>query len=427
MSEADLAAVWARSLDELAEMHIEPAQRAWLQLTRPLGLVENTALIATPNEFVKEQLETRLRSLITNALSRELGRSIQLAVTVDPAVISSLPSPDRDRDLDRGRDLGGRDGTGLGQPGTDRGQPAGPGGGPPMDHRHGQEPDAPLSAGGLGAGGLSAGGLSSGGIDPVTGRPRPMSTPGQLGQGPGPGFGALGTGPGHGHSSGLGPQGGLASAPPRPDEAQPEVHLRDLRHRLQQPVCPRCRRRGRRSSRQGLQPALRLRRLRAGQDAPAARDRPLRAEPLSGHPRALRELGRVHQRFHQHDPRRQAGRLPPPLPRRGRPPGGRHPVPGEQGRNPGGVLPHVQHPAQRQQADRHLQRPCAEAPGHPGGQAAQPVRVGPADRRPAARAGDPDRDPPQEGRPGTASTRRPRPWSTSPAASPPTSANSRAP
>ena len=109
MSEADLAAVWARSLDELAEMHIEPAQRAWLQLTRPLGLVENTALIATPNEFVKEQLETRLRSLITNALSRELGRSIQLAVTVDPAVISSLPSPDRDRDLDRGRDLGGRD------------------------------------------------------------------------------------------------------------------------------------------------------------------------------------------------------------------------------------------------------------------------------------------------------------------------------
>jgi chromosomal replication initiator protein len=222
MSEADLAAVWARSLDELAEMHIEPAQRAWLQLTRPLGLVENTALIATPNEFVKEQLETRLRSLITNALSRELGRSIQLAVTVDPAVISSLPSPDRDRDLDRGRDLGGRDGTGLGQPGTDRGQPSGPGGGPPLDHRHGQEPDAPLSAGGLGAGGLgagglSAGGLSSGGIDPVTGHPRPMSTTGQPGQGPG--LGALGTGPGHGLGSGLGPQGGLAGVP-RPGQTR---------------------------------------------------------------------------------------------------------------------------------------------------------------------------------------------------------------
>jgi chromosomal replication initiator protein len=88
MSETDLAEVWARSLDELAGMQIEPAHRAWLQLTRPLGLVENTALIATPNEFVKEQLETRLRALITNTLSRELGRSIQLAVTVDPTAVS---------------------------------------------------------------------------------------------------------------------------------------------------------------------------------------------------------------------------------------------------------------------------------------------------------------------------------------------------
>src|SRR5947207_13255860 len=107
MSQADLAEVWARSLEELSDLQIEPHQRAWLRLTRPLGLVENTALIATPNEFVKEQLETRLRGLITHALSREFGRSIQLAVTVDPAVISSLPS--LDRDLDRGRDLGGRD------------------------------------------------------------------------------------------------------------------------------------------------------------------------------------------------------------------------------------------------------------------------------------------------------------------------------
>jgi chromosomal replication initiator protein len=91
MSETDLAEVWARSLAELADMQIEPHQRAWLQLTRPLGLVENTALIATPNEFVKEQLETRLRALITNALSRELGRSIQLAVTIDPVAAAGPP------------------------------------------------------------------------------------------------------------------------------------------------------------------------------------------------------------------------------------------------------------------------------------------------------------------------------------------------
>jgi len=94
MSQADLAEVWARSLEELSDLQIEPHQRAWLRLTRPLGLVENTALIATPNEFVKEQLETRLRGLITHALSREFGRSIQLAVTVDPATAAGgIPEP----------------------------------------------------------------------------------------------------------------------------------------------------------------------------------------------------------------------------------------------------------------------------------------------------------------------------------------------
>ena len=85
MANSDLAEVWARSLDGLADLQIQPHQRAWLKLTRPLGLVENTALIATPNEFVKEQLETRLRALVTQALSQQLGRDIQLAVTVDPA------------------------------------------------------------------------------------------------------------------------------------------------------------------------------------------------------------------------------------------------------------------------------------------------------------------------------------------------------
>jgi chromosomal replication initiator protein len=94
VSDTDLAEIWARSLNDLADMQIEPYQRAWLQLTRPLGLVENTALIATPNEFAKDQLENRLRSLITNALSRELGRSIQLAVIIDPAVTAAMPPAD---------------------------------------------------------------------------------------------------------------------------------------------------------------------------------------------------------------------------------------------------------------------------------------------------------------------------------------------
>ena len=95
MGDLDLAQVWARSLKGLAEMHVGPSQLAWLkpELTRPLGLVEDTVLIATPNAFVKEQLETRLRPLVIHALSRELGRPIQLAVTVDPRPASPQDQP----------------------------------------------------------------------------------------------------------------------------------------------------------------------------------------------------------------------------------------------------------------------------------------------------------------------------------------------
>ena len=93
MSDVDLAEVWARSLDGLSEMGLPPSQLAWLRLTRPLGLVENTALIATPNPFVKEYLETKLRPLVIHALSKELGRPIQIAVTVDPSPVAPPEQP----------------------------------------------------------------------------------------------------------------------------------------------------------------------------------------------------------------------------------------------------------------------------------------------------------------------------------------------
>jgi chromosomal replication initiator protein len=93
VSDVDLAEVWTRALDGLAGMGLQASQLAWLRLTRPLGLVENTALIATPNPFVKEYLETKLRPLVIHALSKELGRPIQIAVTVDPSPVAPPEQP----------------------------------------------------------------------------------------------------------------------------------------------------------------------------------------------------------------------------------------------------------------------------------------------------------------------------------------------
>jgi chromosomal replication initiator protein len=80
----DLVAVWQRSVESLGEGALSPQNRAWIEQTRPLGLVEDTALLAAPNEFTKELLDTRYRPLIAEALSGQLGRQIRVAVTVEP-------------------------------------------------------------------------------------------------------------------------------------------------------------------------------------------------------------------------------------------------------------------------------------------------------------------------------------------------------
>lgn len=84
--DADLTEPWARAVASLAESSLTPQQRAFVSLTRPLGLVEGTALIAAPNDFTKDVLETRLRPLVTAALAAELGHDVRLAVTVDPTI-----------------------------------------------------------------------------------------------------------------------------------------------------------------------------------------------------------------------------------------------------------------------------------------------------------------------------------------------------
>ena len=89
----DLESLWAHAIDGLADSTVTPQQRAWLRNTRALGLLDGTALLAAPNEFTKDVLETRLRPMITTALSELLGRDIRVAVTVEAA-------PDRDDTLD---------------------------------------------------------------------------------------------------------------------------------------------------------------------------------------------------------------------------------------------------------------------------------------------------------------------------------------
>ncbi|MEO7263167.1 MAG: DnaA/Hda family protein, partial [Jatrophihabitantaceae bacterium] len=89
---ADLADVWHRAINQLDDPSVRPHQRAWLSLTRPIGLLEDTALLAAPNTYAKDYLENNLRPLITATLSEALGRDINVAVTIQPMEPGDRPS-----------------------------------------------------------------------------------------------------------------------------------------------------------------------------------------------------------------------------------------------------------------------------------------------------------------------------------------------
>jgi chromosomal replication initiator protein len=96
---AELVSVWNRARQRFDDPSIRPQQKAWIGLTRPLGLVEDTALLAAPNDFAKDYLENRLRPLIASVLSEELGRDIRVAVTVQSPDEQVEARPEQESDL----------------------------------------------------------------------------------------------------------------------------------------------------------------------------------------------------------------------------------------------------------------------------------------------------------------------------------------
>ncbi|MEU1512465.1 chromosomal replication initiator protein DnaA [Streptomyces sp. NPDC005811] len=93
---ADLAAVWPRVLEQLLGegrgQGVEAKDEHWIRRCQPLALVADTALLAVPNEFAKGVLEGRLAPIVSETLSRECGRPIRIAITVDDSV-GEPPAP----------------------------------------------------------------------------------------------------------------------------------------------------------------------------------------------------------------------------------------------------------------------------------------------------------------------------------------------
>ena len=118
--EIELADLWDRVIEHVSLG--EPQHRAFLTMTKPLGLIQSDGgitnlLVAAPNVFAKDVLESRLRIVVNEVLTRELGDKTNIAVMVDesleladhpaPTVVIE-PTPTRPGTGREGSDLGAR-------------------------------------------------------------------------------------------------------------------------------------------------------------------------------------------------------------------------------------------------------------------------------------------------------------------------------
>ena len=101
-----------------------PAQdRAFIGMAGPLALVQNKIILAVPNDFTKDILETRLRPAIETALAEVAGEDISMHVIVDPDHAQPVDEHEADAQADAtyAEEPSPRPGSGAPTPRTDDG------------------------------------------------------------------------------------------------------------------------------------------------------------------------------------------------------------------------------------------------------------------------------------------------------------------
>ena len=82
LAQVDLQKLWEQVISAVST----PQYAAFLTRTKPLGLLPgedgSNLLLSAPDLFTKDVLETRLRAILTEELTNQLGEKINIAVTV---------------------------------------------------------------------------------------------------------------------------------------------------------------------------------------------------------------------------------------------------------------------------------------------------------------------------------------------------------
>jgi chromosomal replication initiator protein len=93
-AEVDYNRVWQDTIHHLDGQGVAQRQRAFLVLSRLVGVLQNLAIIVTPNPMTKGVIEDQIGSAVREALTEQLGVEIaQLSVSVDEKLGESYPPP----------------------------------------------------------------------------------------------------------------------------------------------------------------------------------------------------------------------------------------------------------------------------------------------------------------------------------------------
>lgn len=75
---------------------VSKPNRAWLSNATPVTMHSSTAMVAVPNEFARDRLESKMRYELEELLSDHFHKAIHLAITIDPDLELALGAPDHE-------------------------------------------------------------------------------------------------------------------------------------------------------------------------------------------------------------------------------------------------------------------------------------------------------------------------------------------
>jgi chromosomal replication initiator protein len=93
-AEVDYGRVWQDTIRHLDGQGVAQRQRAFLGLSKLVGVLQNLAIIVTPNPMTKGVIEDQIGGAVREALTEQLGVEIaQLSVSVDEKLADDYPPP----------------------------------------------------------------------------------------------------------------------------------------------------------------------------------------------------------------------------------------------------------------------------------------------------------------------------------------------